>query len=424
MSKKAKILVTTYTLALILSLGLCLWVSQYSLRGHARAADYSAARAFEETIVSVSRLHAALQKTPYAFDSGMKGRLCSEIYASAQAAEAAMSTLPFSTQELEQLSAFLNQAGDFAYTQVCRMEGERFGEDELPSFQSLALRAEEFVALLQDLLGQLNSDELQMDSRQRPVYNVTDEEERYLSQELLAYEEGLEALALPSYGGQYSREEEKERRGSLNESQMKELAAAYAGVQPGQLQVEYAYAGEQRRCYRAGELLICVSPAGVESMGQSRLVSESRMTLEQAEQLASDFLKKQGFEDLQLVEARENGAIALMKYAAQRDGALCLNCSLDIAIAMDDGSVYSLNALDYDEEAEPASWKLSLEQAAEKLPPDLTVLDSRKLILEDASGKALSAYEFFCRDEQGEKLSLSLDGNSGAQIEIFFRPKA
>ena len=46
----------------------------------------------------------------------MCDKICCEAYACAAAAESALSTLPFSTWELEQLSAFLNTAGDYAHS--------------------------------------------------------------------------------------------------------------------------------------------------------------------------------------------------------------------------------------------------------------------------------------------------------------------
>ena len=46
----------------------------------------------------------------------MCGKVCAEICADARMAETAMSALPFSTVELEQIRGFLGVTGDYAYT--------------------------------------------------------------------------------------------------------------------------------------------------------------------------------------------------------------------------------------------------------------------------------------------------------------------
>ena len=114
MRKKTKILLISYLSVLILTLALYAWAGQWGLVWYRRTANESASLAYEETVRSVQTLSAVLAQTPYATDPEMCDRICCEAYACAAAAESAMSTLPFSTWELEQLSGFLNTAGDYA----------------------------------------------------------------------------------------------------------------------------------------------------------------------------------------------------------------------------------------------------------------------------------------------------------------------
>ncbi|MBQ7895115.1 MAG: germination protein YpeB, partial [Oscillospiraceae bacterium] len=103
----------------------------------------------------------------------------------------------------------------------------------------------------------------------------------------------------------------------------KALAAAFAGAEVQQLKEEYRYAGtEGRMCYSAGDTLICVSPAGVESLGQTRLVSEIKLSVQQAEAIAENYLKTMGFEKLKLSESSPQGAVSVMKFAAEENGVI------------------------------------------------------------------------------------------------------
>lgn len=113
--KKLVIVISTYACVLVAVLGVMSYLRGRSLRDYRLAARYSAQEALEETVTAAEHMSLTLQKTPYATDGGMSAKLCSQVYADALAAEAAMSTLPFSTQELEEISAYLNQVGDYAY---------------------------------------------------------------------------------------------------------------------------------------------------------------------------------------------------------------------------------------------------------------------------------------------------------------------
>ena len=128
MNKKTLTVAATYTAAVVIALAVCTFVFSGSLKKYRLAVDFSSQQAFEETVGAVSNLSTALEKTGYATDRDMCARLCAEIYADALSAEAALSTLPFSTQELEQISGYLNQTGDYAYTVCATVAEDGFSE--------------------------------------------------------------------------------------------------------------------------------------------------------------------------------------------------------------------------------------------------------------------------------------------------------
>ena len=137
-----------------------------------------------------------------------------------------------------------------------------------------------------------------MDSREEQLQNIGIEDTGKLSAELLGYEADFTAPEDFQYDGQYSTRPEKER-GKLSEKQARALAAAAVGMEPRELKDEYGYEGEDgRRCYSAGEVMLCVSSRGLESLAQTRLVSESSISLEQPRQTAVKFLEQQELTEL------------------------------------------------------------------------------------------------------------------------------
>lgn len=419
MKRRARIRTVSYITAAIAGLALLAYARSADLNDSRLAAGYSAGRAFEETVTAVDALSAALSKSVYATDGGMCARICSEAYAKAQAAESALSVLPFSTQELEQISAFLNVAGDYAYSICGTAAAEGFTRQQLDTLADMAATAGHLVSSLLELQGGVHGGDVVMDSPALRLQNVRDGgQTENLSERLLAYEAQFEPLAALEYDGKYGCTAE-ENRGYLTEEAMLELAAQYAGVPASALKETYAYEGSNgRRCYRTGDLYLCVSRSGVESMAQSRLVGEALIGEEEARTIAEDFLAARGFQDLSLTAAGFNGAVAAMVYSRTENGAVCLDNCVQIAVALDDGSIYSFNAADYCGEKSGVRFLIEEEEAARALPEGLELLDSRRVIRKSPGKRDLACYEFSCADADGRQVQICVDAASGRQCRI------
>ena len=411
-------LVRIYAVAATAALALWAGVNAHYVQQGRQAALYRSSLAFEETVHAVDSLSRSLRKSLYATDEGMCASVCGEAYAAACAAESAMALLPFSTQELEHLSAFLNQAGDYAYTLCGEKRKAGFGEKELSALRELSVRAAEFIGTLRAAQEELNGGELRMDSREQRLRNVGSEPGLPLSARLLDYEAAFAAPELPDYDGKYSREKSP-AGGYLTEEEMQRAAAAFLGVEPEELEKVYEYEGlEGRRCFRCGDSFLCVSRSGVESMSRTRLVSEALLTEEEAQAAAEDFLRERGYNDLTLRELRVNGAVAAMRFARTEGDAVWLDNDLSIAIALDDGGVHSFNAAEYREEKSGVSFSLDEERAREALPAFFEPESSRKVILTSAGGRDRGCYEFIGSGQGGERVSICVDAGTGEEYRI------
>ncbi len=419
MAKRAKIRSISYITAALAALGLLAFARSADLGDARLTANYSAGRAFEESVSAVDRLSAALSKSVYATNGSMCARICSEAYAQALAAESALSVLPFSTQELEQISAFLNVAGDYAYSLCGTAAAEGFSPEQVETLRSMADTARGLVGSLLELQGGVHGGDVVMDSPRLRLQNVEDPvETEQLSERLLRYEAEFEPLAALVYDGRYGCRE-TESRGYLTEEAMLEQAADYAGVPKSALHEAYAYEGANgRRCYRTEDLYLCVSRSGVESMAQTRLVSEARLSEQEARQIAEDFLAERGFRDLELSGSARQGAVLALRYAKLEHDALCPDNCVQLAVALDDGSIYSFNAADYCGEASGARFLVDEEQAARALPEGLELLDSRKEIRKSPGKRDLACYAFRCADGEGREVRILVDAATGEQCDI------
>ena len=418
MKKKTKILLAAYALAAVTALSGWAAAQNAGLRFHRGDSQHISARAFEETVRAVDALSEALGKSVYATDGGMCARICGEAYAEASAAEGAMLALPFATQELEQLAAFLNVAGDYAISLCPQAAVEGFREEDTEHLKALSAAAADFSESLRELQGDVNAGDVRLDSRETRLRNVGEEPGVALSARLLDYQAGLEPMEKFSYDGRYGCEEEH-RAGYLTEEEMLREAADYAGTEPEALTLLYRYEGtEGRRCYRYEDLFICVSRCGVESMAQSRLVGEVEITERDARAIAERFLQEHGYEGLVLSSEENSGTVLSLRFCRSQDGADCPDNAVTLSVALDDGSIYSFNAEKYRPEDAQVAWNVDQERAADALPEGLTVQETRRLICKSAGQRDLACYAFFCQDADGRAVTVYVDAATGRQCRI------
>ena len=417
MSKKMKQILAIYTVAALVTLSLLCAIGYAHLTQLRRTAAYASRASFEAMVRSVDAMGTALQKSLYATDGGLCGSLCGEISASASAAEASLSALPFDTQELEQVSGFVNRAGDYAYSISPQAGEEGFTPEQQQQLADFAAQAGDFAALLRDLQTEVNNGLLTLDSREQRLQNVGREEEKLLSAALLDYRLGYDGEEL-NYDGKYTAKEQQPT-GDLSPEQANELAARAAGVEPRELKEEYDYTGpDGRRCYSAGEVMLCVSSRGLESLAQTRLVSESSISLEQARQAAVKFLEQLELEELALVSYNDSGTVASFNFAQTQDEALRLDSGVKVSVALDDGSIYAYNAVNYSTQSAQVSWNVGEEEARTRLPENVSCEGSRKVILRSAGERDLPCYAFNCVDSQGQGLTIYVNADTGKQCRI------
>lgn len=412
--RKIKTLVIIYSLAALLALGGVAAMSASRLGLYRTAADYSAALAFDETVSAVNELSLSLKKLRYVTDDVLGRSICANAYAQALSAEASLSVLPFSTHELEKLSAFLNTAADYSGSLIAQNEDE-LSEEQKQQVQQLGDAAGDFAARLSQLQSEVNDGSLLMDSLESARNRGGTE---LLSARLLSYEQEFESPEEFVYDGKYSPAEESPA-GDMTEAEAKAIAAQAAGVEERELKEEYSYEGKDgRRCYSAGDLKLCVSSRGLESMGQSRLVSSGSLSGDEARAKAEEFLTGLGYEGLGLSQENISETIAAFRYAPEDEGALRLDDYISISIALDDGSVYSFDATRYRSEAPELKWQHDEAAAKKTLPENAQPENTRKLVIKSPGGSYLPCYEFQCPAEDGAAVRIYVNAETGRQCKI------
>ena len=422
MKGKTGKLLCIYACAAIAVLGLYAGLSRSRLSDFRLAARYSSSRAFEETVGAVGNLSLALRKSLYATDSGMCCRICSDVYADARAAETAMATLPFSTVEMARISGFLGVAGDYAYSLCPEAAANGFSDEQRSALYDMSAAAEEFAMALSEMQGSITDGTITMDTREVRIENVGEAaQQTKLSEQLSEYEESFAAPAALKYDGRYGARDGEETAQKTPE-ELKKTAADFLGVGEASLDLKYEYSGEDsRRCYSCRGVEVCVDSRGVVSMGSDRIIGDAVLDAAEAEKAAGEFLEQHGYDGLELTARSQNGGAAVFTYAQLMGDALCLNRTLTVSVALDDGSIYAFRADGYELEPAEIVWPEGEIYTSVQQPEGLTLGEVRPVVIESAGGRDLACWEMSYTDEDGRGVVIYVDAESGLQRDIVIK---
>jgi len=408
MSIKMKRLLVIYALAALTALSAYAYAAARQLGQVRLMAGFESARAFEAAVSAAEDLSAAFKKISYTTDEALGKSLCAQAYADALSAETALSILPFETQELEKLEGFLGRAGDYAAS-LCALTELRLPAEHREHLRAYGEAAAQLAGELGTMQAKLHEGSVTMDTREKRLLNVDDGKNQKLSAMLLAYEDSFTAPEEFSYEGRYSPARETEG-GTLTDEEALALAAKAAGVEPRELREEYSYEGpDGRRCYSAGGRLYGVSHRGLEFIGSSRLVGTASLSMPDAREKAEAFLARMDYTDLAFYSSERRENVAVFRYAPVQDGVMRPDDALSVSVAMDDGSVYALDATGYSPRAVELNWETDEEAALATLPEGVQAVSARRLILKSPGGSYLPCWELNIQ---------SAEGNAGARVYV------
>lgn len=430
--KKTFVLLVSYLGAALLCLG------GYALAQSRVGGNYGATardgylHAFTEVQSAVADLDEALKKGAYATGGEMSAAVCTEVYGDCLAAQMTMSVLPFSTQELEQTSGFVNRTGDYA----CWL-GRRaainggFTDEDRKTLSDLSDTASGLSETLTGLREDLAAGNVVMDDPENVLRTRTDEyrNSSTLSAALLSSESAFPEQAELKYDGQYSYREKPGGAGDIvTRDEALKTAADFLGVGQDRL-VCGAVSGGERLCYyfdadvQEGECSVIVDGQTglVRSFTSSRVPAEGTVSQEQAASDAEKFIESRGYGEVVLESAKSAGGTVNCCFVPVQAGAKCYTDLIKISVAADNGGVYSFDASKYVENhrvrTRPGNM-VSAAEAAGALPRGLAAGESTLAVIASPGGEDVFCREFVCGGKNGETVKVFVNALTGRQQEI------
>ena len=147
--------------------------------------------------------------------------------------------------------------------------------------------------------------------------------------------------------------------------------------------------------------------------------NEETFDFENAERIATQFLEKLGYQDMQAVRLTPNGTDADFMFVYTKDDVAFYPDTVKVKVCRTRGLVTSFDASKYlrhhTDRTRPAT-KLSLQDAKAKLCEQVAVQSARLTVVQTLRGER-AAYEFWCAYEDQNYL-IYTDAETGAEIAI------
>ena len=430
--KTASIIIAFLSVALIIT-GLFAWKESADGMGHLRAGESYGSAAMGELASSLGSMDEAMRASCYATNAPLFSQLCAKAAANAAGAVSALSAMPYSTQELEKLSGYLNSAGDWAlYLSREGAEGRLPDEETRKQLGEISDAVSDIAQSVMQLGTQYSDGALVLDSY---AACADDGETNTVGCELRRIDSELDEFPELEYDGKYSASalsvSAKSLEGAENvtESKAKAIAADFLGVPQSELESigraacdlpcwSFSYEGE------TGDFrMISVSEQGgqVLSVTGSRRVRAAELGMDEAREIAQDFLERAGVDVTEPVSETEDGGLAAFVFAGSADGVMYPADTVSVSIALDSGEVCAYDATEYilnhteRDLGEPA---ITAEQAAAALPGSLTALSSKLTAAVTEGGSERLCYVFACEAEDETPVTVYIDAKTGVQTKI------
>lgn len=407
--KKTFILIMTYLAAAVLTLGAYTALHFGIERDYRRTAAYGYAHSFEETVAAMNGLGTALRRASCATGAEMTSVVCTDIYGSCLTAQMTLAELPFSTQELEQTSAFISSAADSARSELRRCAADGLDDASRESFAELCKTAEKLAARLSELREKVYNGQVVMD---RPE-NAFEQSGRLVSTEMLK----LEDDAAPSESS--LRQTSTGDAAPVTEQTARMAAAEFFGLDPEQLTLDYtAQNGVRGFGFDGGEIVVRAD-GEVISLSSSRAVT-GNADKEKLTERAWEFLAQRGFENMHLASCKRIGGTVTFEFECTDDGVRCASDGVRLSFAGDDGKIYAYDAsMHLENHVLRHSDTAAVDESAARsaIPPTLHA-DFVGMCYAPSGDGSLLCYEFDCTDDSGAHVHILVSAQTARQVDI------
>ncbi|MBQ4517397.1 MAG: germination protein YpeB [Clostridia bacterium] len=435
MEKRNRRLPTVFLVMLLIALSL-FGVYQFKRAEDLRlAVENQYTHAFHELTEYVSDIDVLLKKAMLVQDAGQISSLSAEIYMQSAAAKANLAMLPTGEINLSETARFLSQTAD--YTEYLSTKAIRDGditEEEYQNLQSLsgfAGRVKEHVTKLDD---QLYFGQLSFEKTKNFTVHAEDTDGDFAGG-MEAIEKAFQDYPSLIYDGPFSEHVESlqpaflEGRRNVSQNGAMDAAKAILGKERS-LKLQFSGEGNgtvptfdftsENENGRTCSVSVSQKGGQVVYMLDSRSVTESKLTAEDAVTLAGKFLLEKDFVNMKPSYYERTGNTVTVNFAAVQKDVVLYSDLVKVKVALDNGEILGLETMGYLMNHKVRvfpSQLLSEENIRSRVSPHLELESVRLALIPLESKREVLTYE--CRGTfEGDRFLLYINAETGVEEKI------
>lgn len=439
MKKKYAVITISFLAVASLVLGGFAYANHERAEAYKIHMDNNYQHAFDELVTAVSEMDTALQKSVYATSPSVAGAVCTEVFGKAMTAQMSLGVLPFSTQELEQISGFISRVGDYAYSlSRAASAGQGYTDEQRENLKALAgtasLLAQNMKSLQTDMFdGVLTMDELV--KSEQTLDELEETQVQTVGGSMRLIEQEFPEVPGLIYDGPFSQHladsspKMLEGGEAIDENAGREIASRFLRIERTRVYPAGDCEGEIPCLYYAAELTngdtvtVAVSKQGGAVLGMlsSRQAGELKVEIEEALETAAEYLSGKGIGGMDETYYMLQDGILTVNYAFRQGEVLCYPDLIKVSVAMDTGSVCGFEATGYVSShhiREIPQTQVSRDTAAVKVSAGLSIKSEQLAIIPTAGGEEKLCYEFVCSADDEHNYIVYVNAVTGEQEKI------
>lgn len=429
MTRRSYIRITSFIMFGLIVLIITLISNTGAMTNYKNQLELSYQQSLVELDECLDKVNTDLTKSLYSNSPGELYDLSRDLYSQCSVAKNAVSRLPISQMELSNIYKFLSQASDYAqYIGSKIQNGEAITDEEHKNLLVLLNYAQKFSKATSQMVNVVDGGARIVEGE---VSNNSEINFSSLSNGFSNSANTFKDFPTLLYDGPFSDQVLEKQSKMVKDSpvksknECKDIAAKALGTTRMNMNFE---ADEQSKipCYtfNCGRYSISVTKQGgyIKSILYSGIINESSISTDNAINLAKDFLKSIGYENMAESYYTISNNICTINFAHCENGVYYYSDLIKCSVSMSDGKIVSLDAQTYltnHIERKPFKISKNANNYIKKISPYLTVNSTKKCVIPKENGTEKQCIEYSCTSKDtGEDALVYINAQTGEEEDI------
>jgi spore germination protein len=426
-------------LALALILSLAWGYREYTVRKDMEVTlENVYQRLFFDVKKHVENVQANLSKAMVANSSEQNVLLLSQIMNEAYFAQDKLAQLPVPQADIAKTQKFLNQAADYSYYLIQKhLDGQPLTNEQRGQLANLQENSAAFNKELTELQSQLAKDNFVIGSlSRRQTARVKQGNENIFQTTLVNIDKNMAKVPRLIYDGPFADEilnrkpvgltgENVSRQKAMNiakeffgANKVKKISSFEEGKDSDAMAIP-SYNFSIQTSNSTAYMGVSKKGGHVIWMRNSRAIGKEKLTIEQAQKKAIEFLEAKGFKNMEPNYYQKYDGGVLFNFVLTEDNVTIYPDLVKVKVALDNGEIVGFDAAQYYSFHQDRNIKepaLSLEEARNRLREDFEV-NSQRLAIIPKGKEEILCYEFKGRYMNGDFI-IYVNAENGKEEDV------